>query len=43
MPYYQQETRRPLPVTVHLIIINVLFFLATLARENFMIGNFALF
>ena len=43
MPYYQQETRRQLPVTVHLIIINVLFFLATLARENFMIGHFALF
>ncbi|MCR5518910.1 MAG: rhomboid family intramembrane serine protease [Bacteroidales bacterium] len=42
MPYIQND-RRQLPVTVHLIIINVIFYLATMVNERFMIGNFALF
>ena len=31
------------PVTKNLLIINVIFYVVTLLRENFMIGNFALF
>ena len=42
MPYVQEE-RRQLPVTVHLIIINVIVFLATRANPDFMYNNFALF
>ncbi len=42
MPY-TQEDRQQMPLTKHLIIINVIFFLATLVNENFMMRNFALF
>ena len=42
MPYLQEE-RRQLPATVHLIIINVLFYLATRVNDQFMVANFALF
>lgn len=42
MPYIQ-DNRRQLPITVHLIIINVIFFLATMVNEGFMMKNFALF
>ncbi len=31
------------PVTKHLIIINIILFVATMANENFMIGTFAMF
>lgn len=31
------------PATKHLLILNAIFFVATLLRENFMIANFALF
>ena len=31
------------PVTTHLIIINVIMFVATLINENFMIGTFSMF
>ena len=41
MPYYQQDTQSR-PITYHLIIVNVIFFLATLINENFMIANFGL-
>ena len=42
MPYIQ-DNRRQLPITVHLMIINVIFFLATMVNEGFMMKNFALF
>ena len=43
MPYLQQEEKRQLPATVHLIIINVLVYLATKVNADFMYSNFALF
>ena len=42
MPYLQEE-RRELPITVHLIIINVIVYLATKVNAAFMYSNFALF
>ena len=42
MPYYQEE-RRQLPVTVHLIIINVIVYLATRANPSVMYTSFSLF
>ena len=42
MPYLQEE-RRELPITVHLIIINVIVYLATKVNADFMYSNFALF
>ena len=42
MPYYQEE-RRQLPVTVHLIIINVIVYLATRANPSVMFSSFSLF
>ena len=35
MPYYQEE-RRELPITVHLIVINVIVYLATKVNADFM-------
>ncbi len=42
MPYIQEE-RRQLPMTVHLIIINVLMYLATKFNGQYMYENFSLF
>ena len=42
MPYYQEE-RRQLPFTVHLIIINVIVYLATRANPSVMFSSFSLF
>lgn len=42
MPYIQEE-RRQWPVTVHLIIINVIVYLGIMINEQFMVSNFALF
>ena len=48
MPYYYNHNRRSflgsIPVvTKNLLIINLVFFVATLINEEFMIGTFALF
>ena len=49
MEYYDNgSSRRGIfsmlpPVTTHLIIINVIMFVATLINENFMIGTFSMF
>ena len=42
MPY-AQEDRRQWPLTIHLIVINALVYLATKVNGNFMYENFALF
>ena len=42
MPYVQEE-RRQRPITVHLIIINVIFYLATRLNQGYMYSTFALF
>lgn len=42
MPYIQDE-RKQRPLTVHLIIINVIFYLATRLNQNYMFSTFALF
>jgi len=42
MPYIQEE-RRQLPMTVHLIIINVLMYIATKFNGQYMYENFSLF
>ena len=42
MPYIQEE-RRQLPMTVHLIIINVLMYFATKFNGQYMYENFSLF
>lgn len=41
MPYYEQDARKS-SVTYRLIIINVIFFLATLVNQSFMISTFGL-
>ena len=45
MPYYEEQQRRPsIPVvTRNIIIVNVIFFIATLVNENFMVSTFGLF
>ena len=43
MAYYSQRFGRIPPVTMNVIIINVIIFIATLINENFMVGTFALF
>ena len=42
MPYIQEEGRQR-PITVHLIIINVIFYLATKLNGDFMYSTFSLF
>ena len=42
MPYLQEE-RKQRPITVHLIIINVIFYLATRLNQGYMYSTFALF
>ena len=42
MPYIQED-RRQLPMTTHLIIINVLVYLATRVNPQFMYQNFSLY
>ena len=42
MPYIQED-RRQLPITVHLIIINVIFYLAAKVNSDYMYSTFALF
>ena len=42
MPYIQEEGRQR-PITVHLIIINVIFYLATKLNGDFMFSTFSLF
>lgn len=44
MPYTQDfNERKQLPLTVHLIIINLIFYVATGMNQSFMMKNFALF
>ena len=43
MPYVQDDNRPQLPMTMHLIIINVLVYLATKVSPQFMYQNFSLF
>ena len=45
MPYYEEQQRRPsIPtVTRNIIIVNVIFFIATLVNETFMVSTFGLF
>ena len=42
MPYLQEE-RKQRPITVHLIIINLIFYLATRLNQGYMYSTFALF
>lgn len=42
MPFYEQE-QRSRPITVHLIIINVIVYLATKINPEFMVSKFGLF
>ena len=42
MPYIQED-RRQWPVTVHLIVINLIFYLATKVNSDYMYSTFALF
>lgn len=42
MPYLQEE-RKQRPITVHLIVINVIFYLATRLNQGYMYSTFALF
>ena len=43
MPYVQDDNRRQLPMTMHLIIINVIVYLATKVNPQYMYENFSLF
>ncbi|MDY6277141.1 MAG: rhomboid family intramembrane serine protease [Bacteroidales bacterium] len=48
MEYYDNDRPRGIfsmitPVTGHLLLINIILFIATLINENFMIGTFSLF
>lgn len=44
MPYYNQQIRAQIPpVTLNLIIINTIVYIATLINQNFMVGTFGLF
>ena len=43
MPYVQDDNRRQLPMTTHLIIINVIVYLATKVNPQFMYENFSLY
>ena len=44
MPYYYERQRSNIPpVTLNILIINIIFFVATLINEDFMVGTFGLF